>query len=428
MTATTDNNSDAGNALDTATTTPPRPGFEAATPTTAPHVVIIVQNLPVPLDRRVWLECRALRAAGYEVSVVCPKGEGDPSYHVIDGVHIYKYEPPPDATGTSGFAYEFAYCFARTAALITKVARRRKIDAVQACNPPDTFFALAAPMKALTGARFVFDQHDLCPEVYASRFAQPSRFLLRSLLLLEQGTYKVADHVISTNESFKRIAMARGSRDADDVTVVRSGPRASNMRRQEPEPALKNGRRYLCSYLGIMGPQDGVDILVRAADELVNKRGRDDIQFALMGFGDCFDEIKELTTELGLDDYIELTGRADDTMISRYLSTADLGLSPDPKNEMNDLCTMNKTLEYMAFELPVVTFDLQETRVSAGDAALYAKPNDIVAFADGIEELLADDEQREAMGTRGRNRIEEALSWEHSARHYVSVYDRLLRS
>jgi glycosyltransferase involved in cell wall biosynthesis len=400
-------------------------GMSDRVTTHQPHVVILVQNLPVPLDRRVWLECRALVDAGYQVSVVCPKGEGDPAFAVLDGVRLHKYDPPPAAAGVAGFGREFAHCLFHTRRLLRQIARERRIDAIQACNPPDTFFTLVRPYRR-AGAKFVFDQHDLCPEVYASRFQRPSRALLAGLRLLERGTYRAADHVISTNDSFRRVAMTRGHRRPDDVTVVRSGPRAALMQREAPEPELRNGRRYLCCYLGIMGPQDGVDIAVRAAEELVRRRGRDDVQFALLGFGDCYDDLRALTSELGLDPWVTFTGRADDRMITRYLSTADLGLSPDPRNPMNDLCTMNKTLEYMAFELPVVSFDLHETRVSAGQAAVYAKPNDVLAFADAIEALLADERRRKAMGAIGRQRIEDELSWESSARAYVGVYDRLV--
>ncbi|MPY95919.1 MAG: glycosyltransferase [Acidimicrobiia bacterium] len=388
------------------------------------HVLIIVQNLPVPLDRRVWLECRALIDAGYRVSVICPKGDGDPDFEVIDGVRVHKYDPPPPASGIATFGYEFAYCLEQTRRRLQAVHRVEPIDAVQACNPPDTFFLLMRGLRR-RGVRYVFDQHDLCPEVYAARFADPKEPVLRTLLWLERGTYRAADHVIATNESFKAVAMERGSLTSEDVTVVRSGPKAATMRRGAPDPTAKAGRRYLCAYLGIMGPQDGVDLALRSADILVNQRGRDDVQFAFMGFGDCYDDLRATATELGLDDYVTFTGRADDKVISRYLSTADLGISPDPKNAMNDRSTMNKTLEYMAFELPVVSFDLHETKVSAGPAALYVGDNDVAAYADAIEELLADPRRRATMGAAGRQRIEDSLSWETSARAYVGVYDRL---
>lgn len=389
------------------------------------RVLIIVQNLPVPLDRRVWMECQALVAAGYGVSVICPKGPGDPSFQELDGVRIHKYAPPRPVRGLAGYAWEFTYCWIRTARLAWRVARREGFDALQACNPPDTYFALAAPFK-LAGRKFVFDQHDLNPELYRSRFERPSRVLVGALRSLERLSYSTADHVISTNDSYRSIAMGRGGKRPVDVTVVRSGPDARIMRRGDPRPELRRGREHLLVYLGIMGPQDGVDLALRAVDELVHRRGRDDVHAAFLGFGDCYDDLVALSRDLGLDDYVTLTGRADMTMISEYLSTATLGLDPDPKNPLNDLSTMNKVMEYMAFEVPTVAFDLTETRVSAGDAAAYAEPDDVDAFADEVERLLDDPAARARMGVAGRRRVEEVLAWEHQAGAYVDVFRHLI--
>ena len=228
-----------------------------------PGVLIIVQNLPVPFDRRVWLECQTLRAAGYRVSVICPKGPGDPAYELYEGIHLYKYAPAPAAEGLRGYAVEFAWSWLRTAALSVRVLRDQGFDVIQACNPPDTYWALALPYKLLR-KRFVYDQHDLCPEVYASRFGTAARpGLTRGLRLLERMTYRVADHVISTNGSYKSIAMSRGGRSEPDVTIVRSGPDTSRMKPSAPSPELANGRKHLATYLGVMGPQDGVDGLLR---------------------------------------------------------------------------------------------------------------------------------------------------------------------
>jgi glycosyltransferase involved in cell wall biosynthesis len=285
---------------------------------------------------------------------------------------------------------------------------------------------IARVFGVVSSCQFVYDQHDLCPELLSSRFAKPRPFLMRLLLWLERRTYRTADHVIATNESYARTAMTRGGRNPDDVTVVRTGPDAKKLRRATADPALLHGRRYLCAYLGVMGPQDGVDYVIRAADFIVHELGRSDISFSLMGTGDCFDELVALRDERGLRNYVEFTGRVPDDVVRAVLSTAHVGLSPDPKNPLNDVSTMNKTMEYMAFELPVVAFDLRETRVSAGASAVYAQPNQVDAYAKAIVELLDDERRRESMGRSGRLRVEHELAWEHQAPVYVGVYDGLI--
>ena len=389
-------------------------------------VLIIVQNLPVPFDRRVWLECQTLVAAGYSVSVICPKGPGDPSYEQLEGVHLHKYRPAPQAQGVAGYACEFIWSWLFTAALSVRVLRRHGFGVIQTCNPPDTYWALALPYKLL-GKRFVYDQHDLCPEVYASRFGSgASSTLLRGLRWLERATYRTADHIVSTNASYKRIAMSRGGRQDSDITIVRSGPDTSRMRAVPPLPELTNGRKYLACYLGVMGPQDGVDLLIRSWSVFVNEMGRDDCHLALLGFGDCFDALRRMTTDLGLDDHVTFTGRADAGVISSYLSTADVGICPDPHSPLNDVSTMNKTMEYMAFGLPVVTFDLQETVVSAADVAVYVPGNDPRDLAHAIAEVLDDGARREDLGARARQRAEQVLDWRMQAPAYVGVFDRVL--
>ncbi|MEN0071694.1 MAG: glycosyltransferase family 4 protein [Propionicimonas sp.] len=397
------------------------------TPSAAPHVLIIVQNLPVPLDRRVWLECQALIARGYRVSVICPKGPGDPARQHLDGVDIYKYKPAPETEGLLSFAWEFAYSWARTAILSLKVAARRRFDIMQACNPPDTYWLLARLWRPF-GVKFVFDQHDLNPELFLSRFGEPERGLsaaeYNGLLWLERQTYRAAHRVISTNESYKAIAVRRGHRDPAEVTVVRSGPDTAQMRPIHPAEPRPAGTVELV-YLGIMGPQDGVDQALLVVDELVHKRGRTNVTATLMGFGDSLEDLKAQSVQLGLEGHVRFTGRVDKVAIAENLSRADIGLCPDLKTPLNDLSTMNKTMEYMAYGLPSVAFDLVETRVSGADSVLYAPSGDIAAFADQVERLIDDPGLRAELGARARTRVVEVLDWRPQAEAYVGVFDSL---
>ena len=389
-----------------------------------PRILIIVQNLPVPFDRRVWLECQALTSAGYRVAVVCPKGKDDPAYEVIDGVEIYKYRPYAPGGSKLSFVAEYAYSFIATAWHTLKARRKGRFAVIQACNPPDIFWPIALAFR-LERTRFVFDHHDLCPELFLSRFENPPAVPYKGLLWLERRTFRTAKHVISTNESYRQIAIERGGKSPDDVTVVRTGPDPDRLKRGPADEELKRGRKYLAAYIGVMGPQDGVDIVVHAADVIVRELGRDDIAFTLIGSGDCYDELVALRDELGLQGHVEFTGRAPDELVTKIMSTADAGLSPDPKNPLNDVSTMNKTMEYMAFELPVVAFDLRETRVSAQDAAVYATPNAVHEYAKALVGLLDDEAARAQLGKVGRARVEDELAWSHQERAYLAVYQRL---
>lgn len=394
-----------------------------------PSILVIVQNLPVPLDRRVWLECQALVASGYHVSVICPQGPGDLEFQTLDGVDIYKYAPPPETTGAIGYVREFVYCWWQTAKLSRKVWQHRPFDVMQACNPPDTYWALAVLWRR-RGVRFVYDQHDLNPELFRAKFGRPRGLVRklqhRMLVWLERKTYQHADHVIATNESYRLIALTRGERDIDDVTVVRSGPDTARMRPVAPVPALREGAEHLVCYLGIMGSQDGVDYLLHSVRSLVHDHGRVDTHFALLGFGESQVELQRLADELEVADWVTFTGRADPRMISEYLSTADLGLCPDPRTVFNDCSTMNKIMEYMAYALPVVAYDLHESKVSAGDAAAYVAPGDTDAFAKEIQSLLDDPVRRAEMSAAGRRRVAAELDWAAQAESYVGVYDKLL--
>lgn len=390
-----------------------------------PRILIIVQNLPVPLDRRVWQECLTLRDHGFRVSVICPKGPGDPGYQNLDGVELYKYRLPPETHSRLSFFIEYAYCWLRTMLLSLRIALRSGFDVVQVCNPPDTFFPLGIICRPF-GVPFVYDQHDLSPEMYISRFQSDTGVLLRGLKALERATYAVADHVITTNDSYAAIARERGTKSPDEVTVVRSAPDTRKLRPVPPEPELKNGRPHLAVWLGIMGPQDGVDLALHAVSNYVHVLGRTDCQYAFLGFGDEYEKLQALCTELDLDDYVTFTGRVDIDEICRWLSTASFGLVPDSKSRYSDLSTHNKTMEYMAFSLPVVTFDLKETRLSAGSAAEVVPADDPVAMSHAFGRLLDDRARAEQMGAAGYERLQNTLEWQHQVSAYVGVFRRLL--
>jgi glycosyltransferase involved in cell wall biosynthesis len=389
------------------------------------RVLIIVQNLPVPFDRRVWLECQALTSAGYQVTVVCPKGKGDPAYAVVDTVELYKYRPYAPGGSKASFVAEYAYSFLASAWQVVKARRKGRFAVMQACNPPDIFWPIAMVLRVLDRTRFVFDHHDLCPELFQSRFPDGPKLPYMGLLALERRTHLTADHVTSTNDSYRDVAIRRSGKAPADVTVVRTGPDPDKLKRGPEVPELRRGRKFLAAYIGVMGPQDGVDIVVRAADVVVHDMGRTDIAFTLIGSGDCFDELVALRDELKLNEHVEFTGRAPDDLVKQILSTADVGLSPDPKNPLNDVSTMNKTMEYMSFELPVVAFDLRETRVSAAAAAVYVTPNDVREYAKAIVDLVGDEAAREQLGKFGRARVEDELAWVHQERVYLGVYERL---
>ena len=390
-------------------------------------VLHLSENLTLPFDRRVWMELSALRAGGWEVSAICPMGEPwTAPYEVIDGIHIWRYPAPPPARGFLSYAWEFLYCFLQTARLSFVVHARRGFDVIHSANPPDTFWVLAAVYK-LFGKKYVFDHHDLCPELYVSRFG-PERAGTRPhrlLRLLERAQFLTADVVISTNESYRQVAVGRGRFPAERVFVVRSGPSRDRFATLRPvDAALRRGRRHLVVYLGVMAPQDGVDHLLRAA-RILGDRGRHDVTYTLIGAGDSFEELQAQARDLGISGVVEFTGRIPDEDVERLLATADVCVSPDPKNPLNDVSTMNKVLEYMACGRPIVAYDLREHRCSAGEGALYAAPNDENGLADCIAELLDDPGHRERMGAYNRQRFLEAMAWEYSAGELLRAYETL---
>ncbi|WP_068278044.1 glycosyltransferase family 4 protein [Aldersonia kunmingensis] len=395
------------------------------------HILILVENLSVPFDRRVWQESRALVDAGYKVSVICPMGtkQDREAEATIDGVQIHRYPLAAAKGGPAGYLKEYSLALWHTTRLALKIRRTERIDVVHACNPPDVLVVVALILRVLGGTRFVFDQHDLVPELFRSRFERAGEWLYWATRVAERITYFFADAVISTNESYRRIAIGRGGMKPERVRVVRSAPDLTKFMPREPDPELKSGKPYLIAYLGVMGPQDGVDCALRALAHLRHDLGRDDVHAIFMGTGDAIDDLIALREELKLTEMVEFTGRVPDEFVQRCLSTTDVCLSPDPLNPLNNLSTMNKVVEYMAMSRPLVSFELVEARVSAGDAAEYVPANDEYAFAEAIERLLDDPERRAEMGRIGRSRVERDLSWDVSRQNllefYAAVFSRI---
>jgi glycosyltransferase involved in cell wall biosynthesis len=386
------------------------------------RVLMLIENLSVPFDSRVWQESRTLATAGYEVTVVSPQGrEIDAApYERIDGIDVHRF-PLRQATGTIGFAGEYAAAYRRMQRLVTSLAASQRFDVVHAGNPPDFQLLLARKLKR-DGTRFVFDVHDLVPELYRSRFGRTDP-LYRGFCLLERAAFRLADVVITTNESYRRITIERGGKAPEDVFVVRNASAPGRFELRDADQALKNGKRFLLAYLGFMGPQDGVDTALRALAHL--RAERDDWMAIFMGSGESYDGLRRLADDLGLAGTVTFTGHVGNDVISRVLSTADVGLSPEPPSPLNDISTFVKVVEYMWFGRPIVAFDLAETRFSAGDAASYAVPPTDEAFACAIAKVLDDPHARAAMGTSGRARFEQSLSWDGSERQLLRAYERL---
>jgi glycosyltransferase involved in cell wall biosynthesis len=388
------------------------------------RVLIIVENLPCPFDRRVWQEARTLAAAGYQVSIICPKAPGfEESFVQIDGIDIHRHRLPAEADGVLGYALEYSVALAMEFWLSLKILFGRGFDVIHACNPPDTIFLIGGFYK-LFGKKFLFDHHDINPELYEAKFGKRG-FGRRLLIALERMSFSTADLVISTNESYRQIAIDRGGKKPEDVFVVRSGPDLSRIRQVPANPELRKGRKYLVGYVGVMGKQEGIDLLLQAVQLIVHHLKRIDIQFGLVGGGTELNAMRELAKQLGVAEYVTFTGRAPDAELLEMLNTADICVNPDRANEMNDRSTMNKVMEYMALAKPVVQFDLTEGRVSAGEASWYARPNDVADLAQKIVALLGDENQRIHMGAIGRQRVEQVLAWQHEAPRLLAAYEHL---
>ena len=389
------------------------------------RVLIIVENLPVPFDGRVWKESLALQANGYEVSVLCPRGKGYRQGHeVLEGVHIYRHPMPQEGNGIFGYLSEYGCALLWEFFYSWWIYFRRGFDVIQGCNPPDDIFLIALPFKLL-GVKYIFDHHDANPELYLSKYERQDAFY-RIQVWLEKWTYRFADVVMATNNSYKELATSRGGIAPDNVFVVRNGPDTKTFKSVPPNPALKYGKPYLVGYVGNMGAQEGLDILLKAAAH-IKSLGRDDVHFTCVGGGPALAELREGVKDKGLNDMVNFTGRIPDAEMLEILSTADVCVNPDKPCEMNDISTMIKITEYMALGKPIVQFDLKEGKFTAMEASLYA--NDRLGakdFAEKILRLLGDVEARKQMGQFGRKRIEEALSWDYSVPNLLAAYDRAL--
>jgi len=389
------------------------------------RVLIIVENLPVPFDRRVWMEATALRQADYEVAVICPKTRDYPlAYECIDGIHVYRHWLPREAKGILGYLLEYAAALCGETWLACKVWRRHGFDAIQACNPPDLVFLVAAPFKFLLGTSFVFDHHDPFPELFEVKFPR-HRAMKRFTTWVERLTFRLADRVIASSEALRRVAMTRGDIPENRVVLVRSGIDLARFGKVDADPRLRGGRAHMVMYLGVIGSQDGVDLLLRAIVHVVHNKGRCDVWFVIAGDGPALADLRELAISLDVQAHIRFTGFVSGPPLHALLATADVGVCPDPPNAFNHMLSMNKIMEYHAFALPVVLFDLREGRILAGAGGLVAKGSDPEDLGERILELLDDPARRRAMGAAGRSQVEAMFAWPIHAARYLALYESL---
>lgn len=392
------------------------------------RVLFLAENAPVPADRRVWNEAVTLTKAGFGVSIVCAKWGYPGYYEEREGIRIYRV-PLPSLGGIFGHLVEYLIATPLLFLYTCLVFTRDGFDVIHAANPPDFLFTIGRSFK-LMGKKFVFDQHDVVPEACASRWSGVKRRLTHAIASwTERASYRAADVVIAPNESVRRLALERGRVDPARAFVVRNAIRRAHFRDARPRDELRRGRRYLVCYAGVIGPDDGLDQLMRAVHHIVAGRGRQDIQFVVLGDGDCLPEIRAMSRRLGLDSVVEFTGWVkDDRVIAEYLATADVCVVPDPKSPVNDLCSMNKLVEYMAMGKPAVAFDLTEAEETARGAALYVASDGnggAKEFGNGILELLSSPVRRESMGRIGRQRFRSVLAWEHQQANLLDAYATL---
>lgn len=396
--------------------------------TSKPRILMLLENNPYPQDVRVRLEAQELAQAGYQLTIICPKATNQPSRETINGVAVYRYPPPPEINSVLGFAVEYGYSLLIGLLYTFLVLFQRGFDIIHAHNPPDIYVFIALLFKPF-GKKFVFDHHDLTPEVYQARYDDGGNPHIHKILLwMERLTCHTADHIISTNQSYKSIISTRHDIPLDRFTIVRNGPQLTKWTSElAPDPELRQRATTILGYAGAMGKQDGLDYLLRAIHHLVKDCGETDVLAVIMGNGDELPALKQLAQELNIESYVWFTGWITGDRFRRLLATADICVDPDPKNSFNDHSTMIKMMEYMAVSKPIVAFDLIEHRYTAQDAALYVEPNDELKFAQAIAILIHDPAQRAVMGQFGRQRIENELAWRYSAVNLLAAYHQLYR-
>lgn len=388
------------------------------------HILIVVENLPLPFDRRVWQEANTLKENGAEVSVICPKMKGyTKSYECLNGIHIYRHSLPLEANGALGYMREYIAALFWEFTLSWKIYFKKRFHVIQGCNPPDLIFLVSWWFKPL-GVKYIFDHHDINPELYIAKYNKKGIFY-KFLLMAERLTFMTANYSISTNESYKKIAIERGKMPSEKVTVVRSGPKLDRLKITDGNDLYKKGRKYLVGYVGVIGEQEGLDLLLESVSHIVKERS--DIQFAIIGDGTELPKIRELTKQMQLSEYVDFYGRVDDVTMVDILNTADVCVNPDRPTEMNNLSTMNKIMEYMALKKPIVQYDLKEGKFSAQTASLYADNTNPKDFANKIIWLMDHPEERKRMGDFGYNRVVNELSWEFESKKLVAFYETVFR-
>ena len=387
------------------------------------HILIIIENLPAPFDRRVWQEANTLKEAGAKVSIICPKMKGyTKKYEVLNGIEIYRHPLPFEASGAMGYMLEYGTALFFEWWLSLKIYFKKPFHVIHGCNPPDLIFLVALWYKLL-GVKYVFDHHDINPELFIAKYEKKG-FFYKLMVFFEKLTFKAANYSIATNESYKKIAIKRGKMDSSRVQIIRSGPALDRLQLLSPANEYKKGRRYLLGYVGVIGEQEGIDLLLESMQIIIS--ARDDIQLAIVGGGTHLDILKKLCTQMKLDAYVDFYGRVSDEILVGVLNTADVCVNPDKPTEMNNLSTMNKIMEYMALKKPIVQFDLKEGRFSAQNASLYA--TDVEDFARNVIKLIDDESLRNEMGLYGYNRVVKELSWNHESKKLIAFYQKVINS